>query len=154
MAIWEPTEYATEEILRIPITGKKRCFVVSGYADFSSLGEGDGNPAFSKIHGDPDNDNLYVTHQLHMVVGPEFHNVDDVSPIASVAGYSFMGSDETDSTGVIVENCKWDTVQGSSTSVERVRLKVKLRMCGGKKSMVSKIAYHFTVIGDIFSAVG
>lgn len=154
MAIHEPAEYVTEETLRIPISGTKRCYVVSGYADFSPVGEGEGNPPFSDIRGDADSDKLWVTHNLHMVVGPEFNNVTDVSPIATVAGYAFLSSDETDCTGVVVENCRWDTVQGSTTSVERVRLKVKLRMCGGPKSRVTKMAYHLTVIGEVFSTVG
>lgn len=76
-----------------------------------------------------------------MVVGPKFHQVKDVSPIVNVAGYSFRDSDETDHTGFEITSCNWDSVAEAETGLERVRLKVRARMCGGEQSSLTILSY-------------
>ena len=155
MAIFEPVRYETEEILSIPIAGSNRCYVISGFADFT-WGEGHvGKGPLSNVVADRDDDDLWVTHKLHIVVGREWHDVKQVSPTAAIAGYWFHNSDETDSTGIELENCKWDTVGvDGNTGLEKIRLKIKLRMCGGVQSSVTKISYHLVAIVTELSIVG
>ena len=47
------------------------------------------DPAFNDIRGDEDNDTLWVTHEVVMVVGPRSRSIDKVTPTVAVAGYSF-----------------------------------------------------------------
>ena len=160
MANIEPYRYEPEEILRMPKAGGgvERCYVISGFADFTFDDDEDTaapiqweGPEGSRI-----NDDIWVSHNLHLIVGPEFLQVLDVSPTAAVAGFSFRDSDETDSTGIELENCRWDTVGVGepNPNAERIRLKIQLRMCGGRRSKVTKISYHLVAVVSEPSAVG
>ena len=154
--IIEPESFVDEERLRIPIAGSDRCWVVSGYADFSSADEpSDGHPLNSKLTG-AGLDKRRWERTVHMVVGPKWHEVKDVSPIVNVAGYSFRDSDETDHTGYEVLSCKWDTVSlpEPEQNMRRIRLKVTLRLCGGEQSSITMLSYHFVAIGKQLAAVG
>jgi hypothetical protein len=154
--IIEPESFAIEERLRIPIAGGERCWVVSGYADFSSQDEpDDGHPLYSKLNG-AGLDKRWWGHTVHMVVGPKWHEVTDVSPVVNIAGISFQDSDETDHTGYEVLSCKWDTVSlpEPEQNLRRIRLKVELRMCGGEQSSISMLSYHFVAIGRQLASVG
>jgi hypothetical protein len=154
MAIFEAVRYATEESLRIPIPGSDRCYVISGYANYSANDTKFGGPT-SGITGSSTSDDTWVTHQLNMVVGGEWHDVKDVSPIASVAGFWFNDSDETDATGIEILSCRWDTVGVENNSaLERIRLKVRIKMCGGGESCVTKISYHLVAIVTVLGSVG
>lgn len=44
---------------------------------------------FNDIRGNEDNDTLWVTHEVVMVVGPQSRSIDKVTPTVAVAGYSF-----------------------------------------------------------------
>jgi len=147
MATFEPIRYETEELLRIPTpSGGNKCYVVSGFADFTWAEGGLGGP-LSMVGGSDDDDEKWVTHNLNILVRQQWQTVIDVSPTAAIAGYWFYDSDETDSTGIELESCKWDTVGvPEKPNVERIRLKIKLRMCGGTQSVVSKISYHLTTV--------
>lgn len=156
----QPQKYEPEEILRIPLSGPgtQRCYVISGFADFTA-----GHGKESHVPwvpegpaGDERDDYKWRSWNLHLTVGPEFFEVIDVSPTAGIAGFSFRDSDETDATGIELENCRWDTVPvgESNPGVERIRLKIKLRMCGGLRSVVSKISYHLVTVVSEPSVVG
>jgi hypothetical protein len=156
--IHEPTSFATEQIVRLANVGQDRCFAVSGYADFSDEDDvDDGHPLNSPLHGagtGSSDHRWFSVGSIHMVVGPKFHQVKDVSPIVNVAGYSFRDSDETDHTGFEITSCNWDSVAEAETGLERVRLKVRARMCGGEQSSLTILSYHFIVVGTVLSAVG
>ena len=157
--IIEPESFADEEILRIPIPGSDRCYVVSGYADFSSSDEPtDGHPLGSQIDGlgDGSSDKRWISHTIHMVVGPKFHEIKDVSPIVNIAGISFRDSDETDDTGYEILSCKWDSISlpEPEQGLKRIRLKVEIRMCGGQQSTITMLSYHLVTIVKLYAAVG
>ena len=157
--IIEPDKYADEETLRIPIAGSDRCYVVSGYADFSQSNAGtDGHPVGSQLDGlgDGSSDHRWISHTIHLIVGPKVNEVIDVSPIVNVTGISFIGSDETDSTGYEILSCKWDAISlpEPEQGLKRIRLKVELRMCGGEQSTVTMLSYHLTTLVKVFSIVG
>ena len=155
MSIQEPDRYEEEQILRIPIGNTTdRCYVVSGFADFTTGTDPYGVPQ-GHLSGTSHDEEWWATYQLYIPAGPEFAEIKDVSPIAGIAGFSFRDSDEVDSQGIELENCRWDTVSSEEhPTLERVRLKVKLRLCGGVYSHVTKISYHFVVIGVQNSIVG
>lgn len=157
MTIIEPRRYEPEEILRIPTpVGSQRCYVISGFADFSWGENRFGGPLGMGPQGSDRDDETWVSHNVHLVVGAEYLEVFDVSPTVAVAGFHFRDSDETDDTGIELENCRWDTVGVGepNTSKERIRLKIKLRMCGGTNSVVSKISYHLVALVSEASAFG
>jgi hypothetical protein len=157
MAILEPFRYETEEILEIPIpsSGGDKCYVISGFADFS-WGDSDesGGPIGAGPHGESHHDEEWKSWAVHLVVGREWLNIKAVSPTAGIAGYWFKDSDETDSTGIELENCRWDTVGMGDSSLERIRLKMRVRICGGIQSSISKISYHLVAIVTEVGAVG
>jgi len=132
--------------------------VISGFADFTSRDtDRTKEPLVAEGPlGSQNGDDYWRSWDLHLVVGPEFFEVIDVSPTAGIAGYSFPDSDETDSTGIELESCTWDTVGGgeANPNAERIRLKIKLRMCGGLRSVVSKISYHLVTVVSEPSVVG
>jgi hypothetical protein len=102
------------------------------------------------LQGDPDDDDQkWVTHNVHMVVGPKWLAVRDVSPIVTVPGFQFWDSDSADASGSEILTCTWDTVGESEgqTEFERIRLKVKLRLCGGEQYWITKLAYHLVAVG-------
>jgi hypothetical protein len=146
----EPERYEEEQILEIPVNyGRIKCYVISGFADFTTHDtERDKSPiGFTLPDGSARGDRIWVTNQIHLVIGPDFNEVVDVSPTAAIAGYAFFNSDETDSTGIELEECRWDTVPvDGNASLERIRLKIKLRMCGGLQSTVTKISYHLVAL--------
>ena len=84
-----------------------------------------------------------------MEVGPPWRSVRDVSPIVTVAGFSFKDNDSADASGTEIRSCTWDTVglTGDQSNLERIRLKVDVRMCGGADYSVIKLAYHLVAVG-------
>lgn len=155
MSIQEPDRYEKEQILRIPMGATAdRCYVVSGFADFTTHTDPYGVPQ-GHLSGTSYDEEWWASYQLYIPAGPEFNQIKDVSPTAGIAGFSFLDSDEVDAQGIELENCRWDTVGSEENpALERVRLKIKLRLCGGVYSHVTKISYHFVVIGVQLSAVG
>lgn len=153
----EPESFVGEERLRIPVAGQDRCIVVSGMAVFSTghtTGDGEHHPVGSQING-AGLDKRWWKHSIRMVVGPEFSQVKDVSPIVAVAGYFFEDSDETDSTGFELGKVSWDAVSSDDNqNMERVRLKFSLSICGGEQSSITRISYHFVVTGTVNAATG
>lgn len=156
--IIEPESYKTEEIVRIPTSGRERCIAVSGYADFSKDDDPlDGHPLHSEISGGGENsDSRWFGTTVHMIVGPKWATVKDVSPVVNVAGISFLDSDETDDTGYEIMSCTWDAVQlpAPDTGSERIRLKVVIRMCGGSRSSITMLSYHLVAIGTVNAIMG
>jgi len=152
--ILTPSGFEKEENVDIPVAGSGvLCRAVSGYARFY-------NPDFTNSHGAPiidgglqgdpdDDDRKWVTHNVHMVVGPKWQSVRDVSPIVTVAGFQFWDSDDADASGTEILTCTWDTVgePDGQTELQRIRLKVKLRMCGGHQYWITKLAYHLVAVG-------
>jgi hypothetical protein len=135
-----PVALDAEEIMNFPGRGPgTQCRVVSGYASFYEKD-------FLNVHGD---DKKWVFYDVHMVVGPKWRDVRDCSPIVGIDGFSFMESDATDPSGTEILECKWDTVGLSEgqTNFERIRLKVKLRMCGGEWYSALRLGYHLIAIG-------
>jgi hypothetical protein len=146
-----PENFETEEIMNIPVAGSgAQCRVVSGYANFYDFINNYGEPIDSPIKGDPDDDDtIWITHEVHMVVGPKWTDVRDVSPSVFVAGFSFRDSDSADRSGTEIMQCTWDTVGLSEgqTNFERIRLKVNLRLCGGEEYSIIKLGYHLVAVG-------
>jgi hypothetical protein len=136
--IMTPLGLAKEERLEIPVEGL-RCLVISGYATFAGM------------EGDEDDDYKDVSYSAHMVVGPNWLNVRDVSPIVTRAGFSHPDSDEADATGYEIKSCTWDTVGNPApdTDSERIRLKVELEVKGGGFSHLTKLAYHLVATGNL-----
>jgi len=153
--ITEPMSFEQEEVVAIPVASSGTlCRAISGYPNFynKDFANEHGAPLDVSITGDvyPDDDDLkWTTYNVHMVVGPKWNNVRDVSPIVSVAGFSFRDSDSADASGTEILECKWDTVGLSEgqTELERIRLKVKLRLCGGNGYSIIKLAYHLVAVG-------
>jgi hypothetical protein len=146
-----PENFETEQIMNIPVAGSGAlCRVVSGYANFYDFINNYGEPLGSPIKGDPDDDDMiWITHEIHMVVGPKWNDVRDVSPTVFVAGFDFRDSDSADRSGTEILQCTWDTVGLSEgqTNVERIRLKVKLRLSGGEGYSIIKLGYHLVAVG-------
>jgi hypothetical protein len=146
-----PVSFEKEEELFIPIVGGD-CIALSGYANFFSGNTEEGGPSSTSLKGYSHTDTVWNSHEVHMVVGPMWVNVRDVSPIVVVAGYTFHDSDEADDSGYQVDNCTWDTVgqSGGPTDFERntrIRLKVNIKMRGGSDFSVTKLAYHLIAVG-------
>ena len=124
------------------------------------LAEGTGplnnnGPSPSPLQGSSDDDVKWLAYEVHMVVGPIWHSVTDVSPIVAVAGYSFSDPDTANDSGCEVNKCTWDTVgllESPGSSLKRIRLKVFLRMCGGEDFSVTKLAYHLVAVGTRWSS--
>lgn len=153
--IIEPMSFEPEEVIAIPVASSGAlCHAISGYANFynKDFANEFGAPLDPSITGDiypSDEDKKWKTYNVHMVVGPKWNNVRDVSPIVTVAGFSFRDSDSADASGTEILQCKWDTVGLSEgqTELERIRLKVKLRLCGGNEYSIIKLAYHLVAVG-------
>ena len=162
-----PESFETEEIMNIPVASSgTQCRVISGYANFFDKSNtnvygapiGLGPPPGSNVldplplSGDfypNDDDKTWRTHDVHMEVGPPWRSVRDVSPIVTVAGFSFKDNDSADASGTEIRSCTWDTVglTGDQSNLERIRLKVDVRMCGGADYSVIKLAYHLVAVG-------
>jgi len=149
--IIEPSSLETEEIMNIPVASAGvLCKVISGYANFSDFENLLGGPELGPLKGDPDDDDrIWIKYTVHMVVGPKWNDVRDVSPIVTVAGFSFLDSDSADDSGTQIDTCTWDTVGLSEgqTQFEKIRLKVELRLCGGNEYAITKLAYHLVAVG-------
>ncbi|MGV0740919.1 hypothetical protein [Mycolicibacterium sp. XJ870] len=162
-----PVSLEPEEIMSIPVAASGAvCRVVSGYANFHDKDN-------HNVHGAPigldplpgedvlqelpligdtypnDDDKKWSPYEVHMVVGPTWRSVRDVSPIVGVAGFSFKDSDAADASGTEILRCTWDTVglTGDQSEMERIRLKVNLRLCGGNDYAIIKLGYHLVAVG-------
>jgi hypothetical protein len=150
--IREPVSYDKEHGLKIPST--QDCFAVSGYAKFHDGFQKSGKPHCPWTHalvGDSNDDEKWVRYRAYLIVGPKWKSLKSVSPIVTVAGYTFSDSDEADASGAHIDGCSWDTVglPEPETDLERIRLKVELRVAGGSSYVVSKLAYHLIAIGSL-----
>jgi len=144
--IVEPIRLADEERLEIPLTGTGiNCLVISGYAEFNL----DANDARHSIHGDEDDDGKALHYTAHMVVGPTWLGVRDVSPVVALAGYYHGNPDEADIGGYDIQSCTWDTVglPPPNTNLEQIRLKVELEIRGGIQHKIQRLAYHLVANG-------
>lgn len=155
MAIIEPLGYEKEERATISNQPGSVCIAVSGYANFFN-GFSGGLPAApenpeNELVGDTqeDNDLIWIPYKVHLIVGPKWSSVRDVSPIVTVAGFTFSDNDSANASGVHIDNCTWDTVGAGDPNpdFEHIRLKVSLRMCGGDGYHVTKLAYHLIATG-------
>ncbi|MGV0815874.1 hypothetical protein ABQF34_28320 [Mycolicibacterium boenickei] len=162
-----PESLETEEMMNIPVASSgSLCRVVSGYANFmdKNITNTYGAPiGLEPLPGDDvlqplplsgdfypeDDDKTWRAHEVHMEVGPTWRSVRDVSPIVTVAGFSFRDSDAANASGTEIRSCTWDTVglTGDQSHLERIRLKVDVRMCGGAQYSITKLAYHFVAVG-------
>ena len=136
-----PVTLDAEEVMDIPVTGSgTQCRVVSGYANFYEKD-------LLNVHGAPQE---WVLYDVHMVVGPKWLDVRDCSPIVGIDGFSFVDNDSADASETEIVACTWDTVglSDGQTNFERIRLKVKLRMCGGIRYSVLKLGYHLVAVGQ------
>jgi hypothetical protein len=151
--IKNPVGFEQEEILIFPGAGPPMSTVaVSGYAVFhKAFAATTDGPTIDEygLVGDEDDDGVFVKYRAEMVVGPTFSQVQDVSPVVTVAGYTFFDSDTADHSGFQVDGCTWDTVglPPPEQAFERTRLKVELRVSGGSSCAVTRLAYHFIVQG-------
>lgn len=165
--IFMPESLEPEELLNVPVASSGTlCRVVSGYANFfdKSITNVYGAPiGLEPLPGDTvlqplpltgdiypdDEDKKWTPYEVHMVVGPAWNAVRDVSPIVSVAGFPFRDNDSADASGTEIRGCTWDTVglTGDQSNLERIRLKVDLRLCGGNQYAVIKLGYHFVAVG-------
>ncbi|WP_131590582.1 hypothetical protein [Mycolicibacterium setense] len=162
-----PESLETEEMMIIPVAGTGTlCRVVSGYANFmdKDITNTYGAPiGLEPLPGDDvlqplplsgdfypeDDDKTWRAYEVHMEVGPTWRSVRDVSPIVAVAGFSFRDNDSADASGTEIRSCTWDTVglTGDQSNMERIRLKVDVRMCGGADYSIIKLAYHLVAVG-------
>ena len=154
MAIIEPSGLEKEENLDIPVSGNVDCRVVSGYANFVLFpvnNIGGPTPANDAPSGSSLSDAEWEAHEVHMVVGPRWRAVRDVSPSVSIAGYKFDDSDEADDSGFHIDTCEWDTVglPPPDTNFEKIRLKVNLRARGGRGFDVTKLSYQLVAVGIV-----
>lgn len=141
--IVEPIGFAEEQVLQIPMSIE--CLVISGYAEFSL----NNNDVSHSIHGDEDDDGKAVHYTVHMVVGPMWLSVRNVSPITALAGFYHGNPDEADIGGYEIQSCTWDTIGSPppNTDQERIRLKVELEVRGGQQHKIQRLAYHLVAIG-------
>ena len=157
MPIVEPVGYEEEELVTINHDPGNTCVAVSGYASFfRTFQTPSGRPmppleTHNELVGEKedDDDTQWIKYTVHLVVGPKWSSVKDVSPIVTVAGFAFTDNDSADHSGVHTDSCTWDTVGDSEPTpdLERIRLKVALRMCGGNGYNVTKLAYHLVATG-------
>ena len=151
----EPRGLEKEERLFISNTPGNVCVAVSGYANFFDDFDPDsGLPlvyeAAQNLIGDVDDDDkLWLHYNAHLIVGPKWTDVKDVSPIVFVAGFTFRDPDSADADGIHIDHCKWDTVgfEDEVPEFERIRLKVSIRMCGGIGHAITKLGYHLIATG-------
>jgi len=150
-----PETLEPEEIMDIPVaTSGTLCRVVSGYANFyeKDFTNHWGAPIGSPITGDVypnDDDKKWTSYSVHMVVGPNGATCETFHRLFHIAAFYFMDFDSADSSGTEILSCKWDTVGLSEgeTDLERIRLKVRLRLCGGKGYYINKLSYHLVAVG-------
>ena len=154
--IVEPVSFEKEERLTIANDPGKVCVAVSGYANFFNLFDpDDGEPVATvavdhNLVGDIDDDDaLWIPYKVHLIVGPKFTDVRDVSPIVFVAGFTFGDPDSANADGIHIDHCTWDTVgfEEETPEFEKIRLKVSLRMCGGVRHTITKLGYHLIATG-------
>ena len=148
-----PFGYEDEHLVDIPV-GNARCRIISGYANLFAVFHhehhgplgGAGTPL-----GSDQSDTKWVEHEVHLVVGPRWLAVREVSPIVNVAGHSFDDSDEVDDSGFHIDTCEWDTVglAPPDDDYERIRLKLKLRWRGGLGSECTKLSYQLAALGVV-----
>ncbi|BBX88508.1 hypothetical protein H5U98_26105 [Mycolicibacterium boenickei] len=162
-----PESLESEELLNIPVAGAGTlCRVVSGYANFmdKNITNAFGAPiGLEPLPGEDilqplplsgdfepnDDDKTWRAFEVHMEVGPNWRSVRDVSPIVTVAGFTFRDNDAANASGTEIRSCTWDTVglTGDQSEFERIRLKVDVRMCGGQQYSIIKLAYHLVAVG-------
>jgi hypothetical protein len=131
-----PTVQAKEEWLKFraqPISGQGQdVAVVSGSAGYYQ----------DQLIGDPDSDITKVYYEVRLWVGPAWRKLNDVSPMAYVAGFAHLDSDTADMTGWEIENCQWEFPDPNPT--KQIRLIIHLNQRGGNLASLTRIGYHLT----------
>ena len=139
-----PAQYEKEHRLQFEAKAPSWTFVViSGSVGGSLLFVG----------GDDEN---YTTHEMELVVGPWWRDVQDVVPFVTVNGFDESNADEDDEMGWSIEQLTWDTVggtQGPNIDEERIRLKFKI-LLKGEEAHVTRIGYYLTAGGRALGAGG
>lgn len=153
--IVEPRGLEKEERLFISNVPGNVCVAVSGYANFfDEFHDESGLPIAwagqQNMIGDlDDDDSLWIHYNAHLIVGPKWTDVRDVSPSVFVAGFTFSDPDSADSDGIHIDHCRWDTVgfEDEVPQFEKIRLKLSIRMCGGIGHTITKLGYHLVATG-------
>lgn len=136
-----PTTQVKEEWLKFraePPAGQgPDVAVVSGYAGYYQ----------SQILGSSDSDYAGVQYELRLWVGPQWRDLNDVSPTAFVSGFRHMSSDEADMTGMELTECRWEFPDPNPT--RQIRLIIKVLMMGGDDANLTGVGYHLTARGSL-----
>lgn len=156
MVIVTPEGYEIEQRVQISTVGSVECWAVSGYANFYSgwIVNDDGDEitdhtdASHRIDGDPDNDWHFLKYEAHLIVGPKWTAIRDVSPIVSIAAWDADNPDEDDASGMFIDNCTWETTghPDATPPFEQIELIVPMRIRGAEYS-IKKLGYQFIAIG-------
>lgn len=124
--------------------------VISGHAIFVHEGQPEPGGLALALDGPfsfvSDDDTVHTT-VVELVVGPEWRNVFQVSPIVSPAGVQSWDSDEVDHSLWVVRSCAWDTKQ--TLAGERIRLEFEIEVQGAGNGFVN-FAYQLVATGDLW----
>jgi hypothetical protein len=116
--------------------------VVSGYAGYDYASQDTG-----RMQGGENSDFEMLNYDVRLFVGPRWRQVNDVSPIAFIAGYSHASSDEADATGMRLSTCTWAWIEGPENPTQQIQLQMLVEVMGGPDAEVRAIGYHFTARG-------
>ena len=132
---------------KISFATGRQCIILSGFIDcHTGLGAtGDGILA-GEEH--VDNDEITVLFEIQANVGPAWMMVNQVSAHAAIADFSCDDADEVDHTTFAVRKVSWEFVQSSSSSDDRLRLKVVVAIRGIQNKLDS-LAFHLVATGTL-----
>ena len=112
--------------------------VVSGYVDWDPE---------SPMTGLSESDVNHAWYEARYFVGPRWRQINDVSPIAFIAGYSHYSSDEADSTGMRLLRCRWEWIEGPQNPKQQIQLVVTVMVAGGPDAHCRSLGYQLTARG-------
>lgn len=120
--------------------GGKDVVVVSGYKYYTD----------TVLTGSTESDSKANHYECHIYVGPKWRDLDGVSPVVTVSGFSHYNSDDAEDTGYGVDLCKWSWEMPQDPSEgRRIMLIVFLHVRGGTDLSIRGFAYHLVARGSL-----
>jgi hypothetical protein len=101
----------------------------------------------SALHGD-DDDDTQKSHDVRLLVGPFWQNVENVVPKVTIDGFFSTSPDEDDYMRWRVRDLTWDTQGEFGPNQDELRIRLKFTVdVQGEHAMVTQLGYYLLAGG-------
>lgn len=153
----KPTTVSLEKWMSVELPGSGvTLFTFSGFAQFV-WGQ---NPMFGTGGNDSEEQKLWVTYDVTLIVGPHWQSVRQMCPLVVASGHDQLSPDEADAMGYEVTAINKVTLvkQNPQDAFRRIKIQLSTKVRGGNQidayGLIPGLAYKVSAFGVLANPIG